>query len=213
MMLFVFPRLLPVRSPTRRGLPPRSGRWRRGRSRLALALVCLAWGCKREPGGEPSAKTEPPLGVEPERFSFVVPSEYVPLQLRGEGSETLRAPPGARVSKTENGFSIDAGPEFALDISLQPPSLAQYRSSIEAERRVFEADDVVIFKSAAGQAFLALRELVPEWDESDRQRFGCGSRGASLGAAPTRADTVGFSRSAVQNMVAACRSLDLPSLE
>jgi hypothetical protein len=153
------------------------------------------------------------LAAEPERFSFVVPSEYAPLQLRGEGSETLRAPRGASVSATEHGFSIDAGPEFALDVSLQPPPLAQYKSSIESARRVFEAEDAVVFKSAAGYAFLAVRELVPEWDESDRRRFACSSRGASLGGAPTRADTVGFSHSAIQNMVAACRSLDLPSLD
>jgi len=214
-----FRRVLPVLFLTSCGLAARASR--RGlRLRrtphfvvAGLALVSLAAACKQSPSGEGGASGGAALAAEPERFSFVVPSEYALLALRGEGSEVLRAPPGASVSPTENGFSIEAGPEFALDVSLQPPPLAQYKSSIEPARRVFEAEDAVIFKSAAGYAFLALRELVPEWDESDRRRFACSSRGASLSGAPTRADTVGFSRSAIQNMVAACRSLDLPSLE
>src|SRR5688572_20589052 len=90
---------------------------------LGLALVSLAAACKQAPSGERAATGGATLAAEPERFSFVVPREYIPLQLRGEGSETLRAPPGANVSPTENGFSIDAGPEFALDVSLQPPPL------------------------------------------------------------------------------------------
>jgi hypothetical protein len=180
---------------------------------VLVALVSLAAACKQAPSGERAATGGANLAEKPERFSFVVPREYIPLQLRGEGSETLRAPPGASVMPTENGFNIDAGPEFALDVSLQPPPLADYKASIEPTRRAFDAEDAVIFKSAAGYAFLAVRELVPEWDEGDQRRFACSSRGAGSGGAPTRADTAGFSRSAIQNMLAACRSLDLPSLE
>ena len=218
MTLFFFQRFLVLPLPTR-GLPTRAtglGTWLRRTAHLCIAtltLVSLTGGCKQAPDGKGGASGGASVAAEPERFSFLVPSEYVPLQLRGEGSETLRAPPGASVTPTENGFSIDRGPEFALDVSLQPPPLAQYKMSIEPARRAFEAEDAVIFKSSSGYAFLAVRELVPEWDESDRRRLACSSRGAGSSGAPTRADTSGFTRTAIQNMLAACRSLDLPSLE
>jgi hypothetical protein len=177
-----------------------------------VALLGMLFGCKGS-GGDAATDVTPMPAAEPERFSFSVPSGYVPLELRGEGSETLKAPPGARIHPVAGGFSIDAGPDFALDVRAQPPPLTQLASHIGAMERVLEEGDLVIFKSPAGYAFVVIRELVPEWDESERQRFACISRGVDVGSGSTRAEAPRFSRAAVQNMVAACRSLDLPKLE
>jgi hypothetical protein len=176
-----------------------------------LALVMLS-ACKGA-GGDASSEVTPSQAPEPERFSFSVPSEYVALNLRGEGSETLRAPPGARALPVEGGFRVDAGSDFALDVRTRAPALSELMSGVGAGERVLEESDLIIFKSPAGYAFVMVRELVPEWDETERQRFACTSRGAGVGGASTRAETPRFSRSALQNMVATCRSLELPKLE
>lgn len=184
-------------------------------SALSLCLVALASmpGCKETGGGAMTESTAAATKAEPERFSFNLPSEYALLELSGEGSEALSAPPGALARRAEGRVSIDKGPDFALDVSAESPSLAELARGVEKGQRVFEERDLIIFKSPAGHAFVMVRELVPEWDENQPQRFACASRGAALGGGAPRADTPGFSRSAVQNMVAACRTLQLPKLE
>lgn len=180
---------------------------------LCLGALALIAGCKETGGGAASESTAAAPKAEPERFSFNLPAEYTSLELSGEGSEGLRAPPGATARRADGRTSIDAGPDFALDVSAEAPSLAELSSSVGAGERVLEERDLVIFKSPSGYAFVMVRELVPEWDENQPQRFACASRGAALGGPAPRADTPRFSRHAVQNMVAACRTLQLPKLE
>lgn len=178
-----------------------------GRS-CCFALL-LSFGCKDDSAAV-SNETAPAPAAEPERFSFDLPKGYALLELRGEGSEALRAPPGASVRRANGRISIDAGSEFALDVRAEAPSLPELAAGIAAGERVLEEGDLIIYKSGEGFAFLMVQELVPEWDETERHRLACTSRGAG---APARADQATFSRSAVQNMVAACRSLQLPKLE
>ena len=159
------------------------------------------------PGNGAPSNAIAQLAPEPERFRFVLPTTYVPRELRGEGSESLLAPPDAQVRSSTNGISVEAGSDFALEIQFQPTLLA-LPVAAEGARRAASENDVVVFKSGAGDWFLVLRELVPEWDENERRRVACGSAGAPAGA-PQRT----FSRAAVERMVAACRSLDLPRLE
>jgi hypothetical protein len=177
-------------------------------------------GCKQS-SSEGEGKGPAPV-AEPEHFSFSLPSQYVELTLRGEGSETLRVPPGAAVRAIADTYRIEAGTDFALDVKREPPPLSDFKSKVAAEKPVLEEADLLIFKARDGYQFVVFRELVPEWDESERRRFSCESavrgaeKGSELGHSPgvfARADAPGYSRAAVQNMVAACRSLGLPRLE
>jgi hypothetical protein len=150
------------------------------------------------------------LAAEPEQFRFVVPLAYLPHELRGEGSERVLAPRDAQVSAGAREIRVEAGNDFALQIQFQP-ALTSLPASAAGAQRVAAESDLAVFKSEDGYWFVALRELVPEWDESERRRVACGSAGA-LGpegsGAPRR-----FTHAAVERMVAACRSLELPSLE
>lgn len=150
------------------------------------------------------------LAAEPEPFRFVVPLAYLPHELRGEGSERVLAPRDARVSAGANGIRVDAGNDFALQIQFQP-ALMSLPVSAPGAQRVAAENDLAVFKSAGGYWFVALRELVPEWDESERRRVACGSAGAldPAGSGEPRR----FPHAAVERMAAACRSLELPSLE
>lgn len=170
---------------------------------LGLGLVA----CRSESAPERAAPSS-----EPERFRFTLPGEYKKLELRGEGSETLRAPPAARVTNSDKGFSIEAGEDFALDVLPAAPPLGELAPASVA--RVYSEPDVAVFKSEQGlYSFVVARELVPEWDESSRQRFACGSAGGAVRGAPTGAVVRGFAKAAVERMVAACRTLELPKLE
>jgi len=178
--------------------------------RAALVCVLLAFGCKsaeKAPATEGAA-----LHAEPVRFQFALPSEYVALELRGEGSETLRAPPDARLERVDGGFRIEAGSEFALELRLPAPAAAELPSKLEGATRVVQEPDLVVFEAGGGYWFLVHRELVPEWDESDRRRMACGSAGA-IAAGHGGAKPRVFSRPAIEHMVATCRSIDLPRLE
>lgn len=149
---------------------------------------------------------------EPERFSFVLPGDYRKLELRGEGSETLRAPPGARVTRSAEGFNIDAGEGFALRLVANGPALNELAPPSVA--RVFSEPDLAVFRTGqGGYSFVVVRELVPEWDESARQRIACGSAGGALSGASSGGSARGFSKAATEDMVAACRTLELPKLE
>lgn len=174
---------------------------------LTAAVFLLA--CRTPAEAEPE-KQVAPLAGEVERLQFALPAEFVPVELRGEGSETLRAPAGATVRALPGRLVVEGGPEFAVDVELQP-QLAQLPGAGQGERRVMQESDVVVFEAAGGHSFVLLRELVPEWDESDRRRVVCSSAGAAQkgpDVAPRR-----FSRAAVERMVAACRSLALPRLD
>jgi len=176
------------------------------------ALLCLVGvlGCKSSEKA-PAAEGAP-LAAEPVRFQFALPSEYVPLELRGEGSETLRAPPDARLERVADGFNVEAGSEFALELRLPAPPAAELPGKLEGATRVVQEPDLVVFESGGGYWFLVYRELVPEWDESDRRRVACGSAGAVAAGQGGGRPRV-FSRPAIEHMVATCRSVDLPRLE
>ncbi|HKO94883.1 MAG TPA: hypothetical protein VJU61_27205, partial [Polyangiaceae bacterium] len=118
------------------------------------------------------------MAAEPVRFQFALPSEYVPLQLRGEGSETLRAPADARLTRVGDGFHVEVGSEFAIELRLPAPPAAELPGKLEGATRVVQEPDLVVFESHGGYWFAVFRELVPEWDESDRRRVACGSAGA-----------------------------------
>jgi hypothetical protein len=183
---------------------------------LALSALGALGGCQRaEP--EASGTSSGALKSEPELFSFQLPSEYSRLELHGEGSETLSVPSNAKLSPVEAGYRIDAGPDFAIEVRPQAPPLADLAARLSPREPVFKEPDLAIFKGGAGYQFVAVVERVPEWDETDSRRFSCESaHGAGSNAASAvapRADSAVYSRAAVQNMVAACRSLQLPRLE
>lgn len=176
------------------------------RVRLAAVLVAGGLACKSSPA-EPTA--EKSRASEPPRFSFELPKEFRAIELRGEGSESISAPAGATVVATEAGVRVENGADFSLEIRERAPELRELVAKIPSERRRLEQSDLVVFETKGGYAFISTRELVPEWDESDRRRFACGSAGAAADGAETR----GFTREAAQDMVAACRTLELPRLE
>lgn len=146
-------------------------------------------------------------------FDVSLPSGFELVQLRGEGSERLRAPSGARVERTARGFLVEAGPDFAVEVVPDAAAITELVTP-PGVSRVSSADDVRVYESPEGEySFVLVRELVPEWDEELRLRFACGSAGGGVSGADTRADRRGFSKAAAQVMVAACRTLELPKLE
>jgi hypothetical protein len=181
-------------------------RYLRGLTAAALLVAC------QKAASEPERERPAPNGPA-EHFSFELPKDYVKVVLRGEGSESLMAPSGARITRADNVFRVEAGSDFALEVSLEAPLL----SALEAApgvARVLSESDAAVFKAAQpGYSFVVVRELVPEWDENQRQRFACGSAGGAVSGGAIRADARSFSKAATQNMVASCRSLELPALE
>jgi hypothetical protein len=191
---------------------------RRLRRCACLLAIGAAFGCKASEGtsskdGAPKAGAAGTLGAEPQHFNFELPATYVPLPLRGEGSETLRAPAAARSTPIDGGFRVEDGADFALEVHAQPLPIERLQAGVPLASRVFEDRDTVVFQAASGLAFVMVRELVPEWDENAPERFSCSSAGVSLDGGATRAESLRFSRAAIEPMVAACRSLDLPKLE
>jgi hypothetical protein len=191
-------------------LEPRGAHRRNLAGAVALALLVACHEAAREPERE-NRPLSPASTVE--RFSFALPPDYVKVELRGEGSESLMAPKGARVTHPGKTFRIEAGDDFALDVALESPALSEFKAA-PGVARVLTDPDTGVFKSGqAGYSFVVVRELVPEWDESQRQRFACGSAGGAVSEGAIRADGRSFSKAATQSMVAACRSLELPPLE
>jgi hypothetical protein len=158
---------------------------------------------------------EPGPRVEaPEVFRFKVPDNYLTVELRGEGSETMRAPAGATVSRIDGGFRVEAGPDFSVDVLPDAPALSRDVGVTPGVARVLSEPDLVVLRSErGGYSFVLSRELVPEWDDDRRQKLWCGSSGGAVSRAATRADGRDFSKEATQIMVAACRTLELPRLE
>jgi hypothetical protein len=146
-------------------------------------------------------------------FEVALPNEFQLVQLRGEGSERMRAPSGARVERTARGFLVEAGSEFAVEVVPDAPPLGELVTP-PGVSRVVSASDAAVFEAPGGEySFVVVRELVPEWDEERPHRLSCGSAGGGVSGAATRADKRGFSKTAAQIMVAACRTLELPKLE
>jgi hypothetical protein len=174
---------------------------------LGAAVGSALVGCKSSAAPEQSSPT-----TEPERFRFALPESDVILELRGEGSETLRAPLGAHVTPTSAGFSVEAGPDFALQIVSRAPPLSELGGGAGVTR-VLSESDLSVSRSEQGYSFVVVRELVPEWDENERQRFACGSSGGKVREGGTQAPARGFSKAAIEHMVASCRTLTLPPLE
>jgi hypothetical protein len=179
---------------------------------LAVGVLGLLASCRSERVPEPErpSSTDTAAAAKAQAFSFVLPGDYVPLELRGEGSELIHAPPGTRLAPSADGFSLDAGPDFSLLIKAATPSLEQVKSGLGSSKVVFEGEDLLILERDGGYSFIVIRELVPEWDESDHRSLSCSSAGFEAGSGKSPRP---FSRSAVDHMVAACRSLDLPRLE
>lgn len=199
------------------GGPPRASRAcvrrvARAGARLALGGGVLLAACRASTSGEDEA-AQPRGGSEPSRFSFVLPADFVPVSLRGEGSETLRAPAGARAHAIDGGVRVEAGPDFEVEVRSPSPLLAEVVARTEPAARVYEDRETLVFQVGAGHAFVVVRELIPEWDDSERRRVACSSAGVSLGEDVTPGAAVRFSRAAVERMVAACRTLELPKLE
>jgi hypothetical protein len=167
-------------------------------------------GCRSERVPEPESRNAAAAGTTAEAFSFVLPSDYAPLELRGEGSERIQVPPGTRLGRAGDAFTLDAGPEFSLQVEPSSPSLTELRASLSGAKIVFEGEDLLIVEQGGGHAFVVVRELVPEWDESDRRRISCSSAGFKAGSGKSPRP---FGRAAIDRMVAACQSLDLPTLE
>jgi hypothetical protein len=174
---------------------------------VLVACAGLA-ACRKR--AEPEAEQKAPAAVEVERLQFALPAEFAPVELRGEGSETMRAPAGATVRSQPGRAEVEAGAEFALEVDLQPqqPELPE---APPGARRVMRESDLAVFESGGGYWFVVLRELVPEWDESERRRVVCSSAGAARKGSASEPRR--FPRTAVERMVAACRSLALPRLE
>jgi hypothetical protein len=146
-------------------------------------------------------------------FDVPLPAGFELVQLRGEGSERMRAPSGARVERTERGFLVQAGADFAVEVVPDAAALSDVVTPAGVSR-VVSAEDALVFESPKGEySFVVVRELVPEWDEEQRHRLSCGSAGEGVSGGATGADRRGFSKAAAQIMVAACRTLELPKLE
>jgi hypothetical protein len=146
-------------------------------------------------------------------FDPVLPSGFEVVQLRGEGSERMRAPLGARVERTAQGFLVEAGADFAVEVVPGAPPLNELVTPAGVSRVVSDADAAVFESPEGAYSFVVVRELVPEWDDDRRQRLACGSAGGGVSGAAPRADRRGFSKRAAEVMVAACRTLELPTLE
>jgi hypothetical protein len=188
----------------------------KGCALLAILVSCKA--ARSEPAGSggaagtgAAAGSALSLSAEPEHFRFVAPPADVRHELRGEGSETLLAPPEALVQAGSSGIRVDAGNDFALEVYFQP-GITTLPEDSPGARRVASENDLVVFKKTDGYWFLVLRELVPEWDENERRRVVCGSAGSTQEGRSEPGLRL-YSRAAVEHMVAACRSLELPRLE
>ncbi len=179
---------------------------------VVAALCAGIVACRSKSEGSASAEPAPNPSA-PERFAFELPPDFAPIELRGEGSESLRAPRGARTEARAGGFDVRADPDFAVHVQTQPPALPEIAGRVEGARRVLEESNLIIFKSAGGYGFALTLELVPEWDENDRRRLACTSAGVEVASGTTRSQALRFSKGAVEKMVAACRSLKLPPLE
>lgn len=182
----------------------------RGGVLLAVLSTLALGGCQRAPSEQ---VRKAPLAAEPQKFEFAVPNDYSALQLRGEGSETLRAPADARVEQQAQVFSVEAGGAFALEVRFQALAPTDLETQIPVSERVLQEADLLVFKSGGGYWFVVSRELVPEWDESDRRSVTCSSAGAIVSTGKGGGAVRSFSRSAMEHMVAACRTLALPRLE
>ena len=146
-------------------------------------------------------------------FDVPLPNGFELVQLRGEGSERMRAPSGARVERSTRGFLVEAGPDFSVEVVPDAAPLSELVTP-PGVSRVVSAEDAAVFESPdGGYSFVVVRELVPEWDEDRRHRLSCGSASGGVSGGVTRADRRGFSKAAAQIMVAACRTLELPKLE
>ena len=173
---------------------------------LAVVGLALVSRCK-QPSDSPPVETSPPVAAK--AFPLEVPPAFVKLELRGEGSEFLRAPAGTRVAATPEGFSLHGGEQFQLELITPAPPLPEVlRAQPSDAPVVLEASDLRIVGSGDRLAFAVVRELVPEWDETDRRRFLCQSPGFV-----SSSERKLFSREAVGQMVGACRSISLPPLE
>jgi hypothetical protein len=187
----------------------RRARSRRGLIGVGALCTVLNAGCRSERVPEPEGRNAA-ASAKPEAFSFVLPPDYTAIELRGEGSERIQVPPGTQLGRAGDAFTLEASPEFALQVDPASPSLSELRASLSGAKIVFEGDDLLIIEQGGGHAFVVVRELVPEWDESDRRRLSCSSAGFEAGSGKSPRP---FSRTAVDRMVASCRSLDLPTLE
>jgi hypothetical protein len=192
---------------------PGASRRLRARARTTLAVVALAlvfMACRRTPT-EPATKA----ASEPaEHFTFALPPDDGPIELRGEGSERLRAPFGAAVEQNAGGVvRVWQGKDFAIDVRFRALAPAELAAIGGGSPPVLREKDLSVFKSGQGYWFVISRELVPEWDENERRTVTCSSAGALAPERNDQAERRNFPRSALEHMVAACRTLELPRLD
>jgi hypothetical protein len=183
------------------------------RSRTALAVATLALvlaACRRTTAQELTKATSTPA----EHFTFALPPDDAPTELRGEGSERLRAPFGAAVERSAAGVvRVWQGQDFAIEIRFQALAPAALEALVQGSERVLQENDLSVFKSGQGYWFVSSRELVPEWDENERRTLTCSSAGALASQPGNASKRRSFSRAAIEHMVAACRTLELPRLD
>ncbi len=91
---------------------------------------------------------------------------------------------------------------------MEAPPLAVLVAGLPKQAVALRTDDAVLVRQGDGFAFAVVRELVPEWDETDRRHLSCSSPGLLEGSA-----TQTTSKRAASAMVAACRTLSLPTLD
>lgn len=178
-------------------------------SQLAViaSIAGLAVACNSSPKETTSGvvSTDSPRHV----FSVPVPPTYQPVVLRGVGSEFIKAPPQTVVRQEQGKFLIAGGAGFELRVQTAAPSVKALALRFEKRSIVLQADDALILKEKDGYAFVVIRQLVPEWDESDRRQYSCFTPGLLTEGVPLTT----FAASEVGTMVAACRTLSLPVLE
>ena len=173
---------------------------------LTLSLIAAGAGCEADAAPEPvAARSEQAAAT----FGVAPLTDLQPLELRGEGSEFLRAPADARVRPLPAGaVRVEGGNRYRIQVGWESPALAVLAAGLPKEDIVLRSDDAVLVRSGSGFAFAVVRELVPEWDESDRRRISCST--PDLLSAPERVQPV--SREQASLLVAACRTMSLPSL-
>lgn len=185
----------------------RAHEWRAARGVLLGCCIALGVACRESneapDSAAPSSSPPSPHGS----FRFDRPASFRPLELNAHG-EFLLAPPQATVQGAAPRFAVRAGADFALDVNLAADQVA-LPDSPHADRVAVHHSDLIVWGRPGEYRFVALVNVVPEWDESDRRRYAC----SSAGALNDGAQESSFSQAAIEAMVAACRSLSLPRLE
>lgn len=179
-----------------------------------MAAACLGFSMVLEAIGGLSCQTasdEPPSRSSRQArgdwsFRVIQPSDRI--ELRGEGSESLMAPRGAALSVARDEVSV-SHEAFSLRLSFSSPPLRELLGPLPSRSVVYRDDSTLIAQIGDQFAAAVVVERAPEWDPSDARRLLCTTAGWEAGRLPTS----GLPRDSVQAAVAACHTLQLPSLQ